>query len=296
MSNVSLIAPTQQVIDTRFTQDVIPILDTAKFEHMQRIASVMAKCGHVPLALRLGEDHESRMASCFRIVNQAVRWEMDPFCLAECAYVISGKLAYEGKVIAAAVNSDHRLKGRLDYAFDGEGELREIIVSGTFRDTGETKIVKGTVKLWKTGNGQWKADPDQMLVYRGSRQWARRWLPDRLLGIYSNDELEEIAARDIPNGQRAVRMRDVTPPRPAAPPPDDIPDEPAPAAIAAPLASANDIQKALEASTSGEQMIALMAAFEHSYAALNDGERAEIDDLHETMMDGFRARVAQDAS
>ena len=32
-----------------------------------------------------------------------------------------------------------------------------------------------------------------------------------MLGVYVDDELDEIAARDVPAGQRAQRMKDVTP-------------------------------------------------------------------------------------
>lgn len=36
MGNVATITPqpAQQIVDTRYTQDVIPVLDTGKFEHM----------------------------------------------------------------------------------------------------------------------------------------------------------------------------------------------------------------------------------------------------------------------
>lgn len=213
MTNVSVIpqqsASVQQVVDTRYTQDVIPVLDTGKFEHMQRIAMVMASCAFVPVALT--KDRERAMPNCFLIVNQAVRWGMDPFALAQAAYEVSGKLGFDGKAIAAAINSDPRLKGRLDYAFEGDGDLMKVIVSGTFRDTGETKTITGTVKQWKTNQGLWAKDPEQALVYRGTRQWARRWMPDRLLGVYSVDELEDMSARDVPNGQRALHLKDVTP-------------------------------------------------------------------------------------
>jgi len=226
MSNVAQLPAVQQV-DTRYTQDVIPILDTSKFEHMQRIAAVMAECGYVPDHLRKGGTPSERTATCFLVVNQAVRWGMDPFALAQTTYVISGKLGFEGKTIAAAINSDPRLKGRLNYEYSGEGQNRTVVVSGTFRDTGETRTVEGTIAKWRTKNQQWADDPDQMLAYRGSRQWARRWMPDRLLGVYSADELDGIAERDVPTGHRAQRMKDITPPKPKpAPVALDLPDIP----------------------------------------------------------------------
>lgn len=252
MTNVANLPAVQ--IDTRYTQDVIPILDTSKFEHMQRIARVMALCAYIPADLVKGDSDDAKMANCFLVVNQAVRWGMDPFALAQSAYFISGKLGFEGKVIAAAVNSDPRLKGRLNYEYTGEGDARKVTVSGTFRDTGETRMVEGTVAKWRTKNDQWSKDPDQMLSYRGARQWARRWMPDRLLGVYSGDELEDIAARDVPTGHRAQRMRDVTPQKPAALEFPDIPEE-------APSTDTAEARQALASAISMEMLAHIRDAY-----------------------------------
>jgi len=222
MGNVATITPqpAQQIVDTRYTQDVIPVLDTGKFEHMQRIAMVMAHCKYVPADLI--KDEQSAVSNCFLVVNQAVRWGMDPFALAQSSYFVSGKIGFDGKAVAAAVNSDPRLKGRLNYTFEGQGDAMKVTVSGTFKDTGETKVITGTVAQWKTAQGLWGKDPEQALVYRGSRQWARRWMPDRLMGVYSNDELDDMLSRDVPAGQRALHMKDITP----APAVLEIPDIP----------------------------------------------------------------------
>lgn len=236
MSNVTTIPvqqPQTQLVDTRYTQDVIPVLDTGKFEHMQRIAMMMATCAYVPKDLTKGDDERAAISNCFLIVNQAVRWGMDPFALAQTAYFVSGKMGFEGKTIAAVINSDPRLKGRLDYTFEGEGDTMKITVSGTFRDTNETKTISGTVKQWKTSQGSWAKDPEQALVYRGSRQWARRWMPERLLGVYSIDELEDMQARDVPAGQRSLRLKDITPAKTAALEIPDIPDASPAAAVEA---------------------------------------------------------------
>src|SRR5215203_4514831 len=93
--------------------DPIPMLDTARFEHMQRIASIMALSPLVPDALRcqiigtgpnrkaIPLSEKEATANCFLVVNQAVRWGMDPFAVAQCCSVVHGRLMYEGKLIAA---------------------------------------------------------------------------------------------------------------------------------------------------------------------------------------------------
>jgi len=219
-------------VDTRYTQDVIPVLDTGKFEHMQRVATVMANTATLPDSLRYEDpkekktafSHDTLVATCFRIVNQAVRWGFDPFSVSDCASIIRGRLSWEGKLVHAVIAA--KLGVNLEYEFDnGVGRKLGVIVSGTL--PGETKVrsISGKVSDWHTGDkGAWASEGawPRQLRYRGAREWARAYAPHILLGIYVDDELEQIAALDVPAGHRAQRMKDITP-KPEIP---DIPDVP----------------------------------------------------------------------
>ncbi len=225
MSNITAL-PGQalQVLDTRYTQDVIPILDTSKFEHMQRLATVMAKMSTIPESLRGVRDnkvftefaHEVIVANCFRIVNQSVRWGFDPFAVVDCASVVHGKLMWEGKLVAAVL--DAKLGVRLNYAFTGEDKPNDksmgVIVSGTLPGEVTPRTIEGTVAGWHRGDkSPWNKPSDwkRQLRYMGAREWARAHAPAVMLGVYTDDELEGIASRDVPTGQRSVRMKDITP-------------------------------------------------------------------------------------
>ena len=209
--------------EVRVIEDVIPVFDTGKFEHMMRIANLMADCTVLPVSLRAGQPRQA-LANCFMVVNQAVRWQMDPFALAQHAYVVDGRVGYEGKVIAAAINSDPRIHGRLVYSFDGAvgHPSRQVTVTGIFSDTGKSESISGTTQKWRTADDEgnfhefWQGDCDQQLIYRGVREWARRHMPEKILGIYSADELDVMAGR----GRSAPRMKDVTPK--AARPPREV--------------------------------------------------------------------------
>ena len=168
------------------TTDVIPVLDTGRFEQMQRVAVAMADMSILPPTL-VAPTPRGTVANCFKIVNQAVRWGVDPFALIDCAFVVHGKLGYEGKVIAAIINS--KVPGRLKYDYDFEGEERCVIVSAQIEGEDKERTVEGTVEQWSTKTEAWQKDPDQMLSYRGARQWARRHMPEVILGVYSVDEL-----------------------------------------------------------------------------------------------------------
>lgn len=231
MSNITpLPGQAMQVVDTRYTQDVIPILDTSKFEHMQRLATVMAKMSTIPESLRGTRDgkvfnefpSEVIIANCFRIVNQSVRWGFDPFAVVDCASVVHGKLMWEGKLVAAVL--DAKLGVRLNYSFTNDDNPNDksmgVIVSGTLPGEVTPRTIEGTVAGWHRGDkSPWNSPSawKRQLRYMGAREWARAHAPAVMLGVYTDDELDDIAARDVPAGQRARRMKDITPPAPSIP-------------------------------------------------------------------------------
>lgn len=217
------------------TDDIVPILDTAKFEHMQRVANVMASTSMIPDALSMAKiagqrdpvplPMEKVVANCFLVVNQAVRWGMDPFAVAQCVSVVHGKLCYEGKLVSAVL--DAKLGLKLHHAFTGEAgkEDRRIFLSDEpfdvetiaelrpgFRSP-DRRIFDGSVAEWKTtGTGTpWTPKNfDRMLIYRGHRDWCRIYEPAIMLGVYTPDEM-----LDLSENARANRARDVTQDRPS---------------------------------------------------------------------------------
>lgn len=190
--------------------NTVALFDTARFEHMQRIANVMALASLIPDHLKgKGREHDAHnvtVANCFMVINQAQRWNVDPFSIAPETYVVAGKLGYQGKLIAAIVNSRAGLKRNLDYTFEGSGDERTVTVIGEFEREDKARTITLQVKDAKTDNKMWVKDPDQKLVYSGSTKWARRYCPEVLLGVLTDDDL------DLMRTER--ELKDVTPPRP----------------------------------------------------------------------------------
>lgn len=233
----------------------VAVLDTAKFDQMQRIATAMAGCSIIPDHLianpwwwrknmspadiaqqreKLGEEafqasrseaNRRTMANCFLVVNQAVRWEMDPFAIAPETYVVGGKLGYQGKLVAAVVNARAGLERRLDYRFSGSGLDRKVEVIGHFKGETEPRVIELTVGQAKTDNQMWKKDPDQKLIYSAVTKWARRWCPEIVLGVLTDDDLERIAR------QRGVVTEDDVLEVLATDPPEEVAAEPAEATV-----------------------------------------------------------------
>lgn len=146
------------------------------------LAKMMAESTLVPLAL------QKKPADCLLVIEQAMRWGMSPFAVAQCTSVIHGKLMFEGKLVAAVVNANGDLEKRLNYSYSGEGDSRKIIVSGSVKGEPDARTVDAVVKDVRTTNELWKKQPDQQLMYAGARIWARRHMPELMLGVYTPEE------------------------------------------------------------------------------------------------------------
>lgn len=190
------------------------IYDTARFEHLMRIAQLMAECSLIPESLyanRKGNEvdylaHKTVVANCYLVVSYAERIGFDPFLVAQSCSVVRGRLMFEGKLIAAALDS--QLGVALDYQFgtwdaetescvvglEGKGDALGIRVTGTLAD-GTVKVIDGSVGTWKTTGDKspWRPGSfKRMLRYRGAREWARAHKPSIMLGFAADDEVDAI--------------------------------------------------------------------------------------------------------
>ena len=177
------------------------IWDTARFEHMYRIAEAMS--WHRSFRIIFGADGSIKrnLRNSPRLKSKAIvsgsstkrfDGDIDPFAIVDETYVTGGKLAYQGKVIAAIVNTRAPLKERIKYAYSGTRGKDDytITVSGTFEGETEPREATLSVGQAKTQNQMWHKDPEQKLVYSGIIRWARRWTPDLILGVLTDDDIE----------------------------------------------------------------------------------------------------------
>lgn len=180
-------------------------MDGGIFDQLQRVANLLAASELIPKHL------QRKPADCFLVLQQALRWKMDPFAVCSGTFVVGGKLGYEGKLVAAAVNTSGRLENSLNYDFSGEGDQRTCRIFGTIRNEDEPREVTIVKQHVKTSNTKWDEIPDQMLAYRGAREWARRHLPEVILGV---DEPEETGMINVtPKPRPKSKKKDPEPPK-----------------------------------------------------------------------------------
>lgn len=227
------------------------------------LASVMSKAHLIPKHLR------DKPGDCLLVIMQAQRWGMDAMSVAQCTSVVHDKLCYEGKLVAAALYAMGAIDGRLRYEFSGTGLGRSVTVTGRPHGSPIEQSVTGTVVDWQTSNENWKKLPDDMLVYRGTRQWARRYAPEALLGVYTPDEIE-----DAPAPTTTVTA---------------LPAQPEPLPAYPPESFKANIEKWGEAISAGKKTAADIIAMVETKGTLTDEQKASIRDFAPVQTPGASA-------
>ena len=130
--------------------------------------------------------------ACLAVAVQALEWGMSPFAVANKAYSVNDRLAYESQMLNAVILKRAPIKGRFQVDYTGEGTTRKCTVSATLNDDDATVVSYTSPAIGQitTKNSPlWKSDPDQQLFYFASRSLCRRHFPDVLLGVYAREEV-----------------------------------------------------------------------------------------------------------
>lgn len=178
------------------------------FGEVMMFADKMAESRFVPGHLR------SRPSDCLAVCLQALRWGMDPFSVAQKTYFTKegSPPAYEAQLVNAVVYARAPLVGRLKIEWTGQWPNRVCTVTGHIVGDDNPKIrVVPAVNIKVRNSPLWTTDPDQQLAYYTTRAWARLYVPDVLMGVYTPDDEDTRAevARDItpePRPQPATRL------------------------------------------------------------------------------------------
>lgn len=193
------------------------------------------------------------LPNCIVALNMAERMGADPLMVMQNLYVIEGRPSWSSQFIIAAINSCGRFSP-LRFAISDPGEPEDVTFTATVwkdkqkveeqrkvkvrhqtckawvieKETGE-RIDGPTVSVqmaidegWLTKNGsKWQTMPEMMLRYRAASFFGRLYAPELLMGLYTQEEAEDIAAvnaREI-QGERmqAVSIESLQADEPQAP-------------------------------------------------------------------------------
>jgi hypothetical protein len=211
---------TSLAIETTNVSSTSLMLDNASMDKMMKLAEFMAS-GKTALPAHL----RGSPGDCLAIVMQACQWNLNPFAVAQKTFLINGTLGYEAQLIAAVINTSKVIKDRFNFEWFGDwkkvigkfqikkgdkGEYRVpgwqlsdeeglgIRVWATLRGEAEPRILELLLAQARVRNSTlWADDPKQQLAYLAQKRWARLYASDVILGVYSPDEFDAPAPRDM---------------------------------------------------------------------------------------------------
>ncbi|WP_296200636.1 recombinase RecT [uncultured Hyphomicrobium sp.] len=162
----------------------------APLEALTEVAHMLAKSDIlVPKAFRGKPD------LCLGIAYQAALWGTDPVATAKKSYLVNDQIAYEAQLINAICL--RHFDDRPTYQYAGEGAQRYVTVTARVNGQVLTYTSPRLAVIHPRNSPLWKTDPDQQLAYMAIRAFARRHMPDVLLGVYAVDELQSVQIKDV---------------------------------------------------------------------------------------------------
>ena len=183
-------------------------LNVVKFEHCQRVATMLVNSTMVP------EHFRGNIGNCMIALNLADRYGADVFMLMQTMYIVHGKPGLEGKMIAALINSSGRYSDELKYEVEESGSKTDKKVDrpdrvrayATSSKSGE--LVHGPWVSWDMANAEgwtvqkktqiskWQTMPEMMFRYRAASYFANTNCPEVKLGMMTTEEIKDISADD----------------------------------------------------------------------------------------------------
>lgn len=174
--------------------------DTEAFNKIYKIGTMFASSALVP------DNYQNKPMDCVIAVDMANRMGVSPMMVMQNLYVVKGKPSWSGQACMSLIEGSGKFKGVRPVYFGEKGtDERGCRIEAVWADTGEKVVgTEITIKMakdegWyskkdKYGNetSKWQTMPEQMLAYRAASFFARVYIPNALMGVYVEGEVEDI--------------------------------------------------------------------------------------------------------
>lgn len=166
------------------------------FKEIYDIGKMFASSALVPQA------YQGKAMDCTIAVDMANRMGISPMMVMQNLYVVKGKPSWSGQACMTLIGGSGKFK-HIKHVYVGEPNTDTwgCYVQAVRIDDGET--VKGsliTISMAKaegwTNNKKWINMPELMLAYRAAAFFARVHIPNALMGVAIEGEVEDITKSD----------------------------------------------------------------------------------------------------
>lgn len=238
MENTNIVTAEQQAPNTISASNAI--FNVQALGQLTAFASLMAD-SQVTVPAHLA----GKPADCMAIVMQAMQWGMNPYAVAQKTHLVNGVLGYEAQLVNAVIASSSAIHGRFHYRYGGDWERCTRTQEVTREKTGKSGkyTVTDRVRAWSdedeiglfvqvgailrgeseitwgeplylsgivTRNSPlWVSNPKQQIAYLGVKYWARLYCPEVILGVYSQDEVEQRTEKEINPAPQRMNLKDL---------------------------------------------------------------------------------------
>ena len=162
------------------------------FKDIFNIGKMFASSTLVPVA------YQNKPMDCTIAVDMANRMGVSPMMVMQNLYVVKGKPSWSGQACMSMINASPKFKNAKPVYFGEKGtDSRGCRIEAIETETGN--LIQGTevtIKMAKEegwlSNTKWKNMPEQMLAYRAAAFFARIYIPNALMGVVVEGEVEDI--------------------------------------------------------------------------------------------------------
>jgi hypothetical protein len=156
------------------------------FRESYKMAQMIAKSSLIPDAYK-GKVEDVTIA-----VDMAKRINMSPMMVLQNMYVVKGKPVWSGQACMAIIQNKFKDAHPVYTGKAGTPERACHIEADNITGP-EVTMAMAAAEGW-TSNSKWRNMPDQMLGYRAASFFARLYCPSVLMGMHTDDEVEDACA------------------------------------------------------------------------------------------------------
>lgn len=179
---------------------VNPFSNPDDFQKLFDIGKMFASSELIP------QNYQKKPMDCAIAVDMANRIGVSPMMVMQNLYVVKGKPQWSGQACMSMIMGSGKYSNvRPIYTGEKGKDSWGCYIRATDKETGE--VIKGTEvtidmakkEEWyskpdRYGNetSKWQTMPEQMLAYRAAAFFARVYIPNSLMGVYVEGEVEDM--------------------------------------------------------------------------------------------------------
>jgi len=167
-------------------------LDGKELNRIYKNAAILAKSSLLP------QRYQNKPEDVMILLDMCSRMGISLFALAKGTYPVHGEISVTGQFCIQLINGSGKFTP-LDFVFVGEPGQNDYGCYAIATRKGSGTVCKSTTITLQMAkdegwirNSKWKTMTDQMMMYRAASYFMRVYCPELTLGMYTQEELEEV--------------------------------------------------------------------------------------------------------